>query len=206
MPVTDEPIFPTVSIDSEGQTLLSSAAFIGFDPRRYEWFIAEQVDDRILLFGRPLIPVGPGEPQFADALFEKAGEEWELKDFGQCHLEIIAPGFGPARWILDPAIQPDPASNLLSILTMERSCASGQPPIGREVLPVVVEHADRVIITVSVEPVTGGADCPGNPWHPMVVELEQPIGDRAFFDGNKVPPIERPWPPTRSSLTSLGDA
>lgn len=205
MPVTDEPTFPTLPIDADAQTLLEGAVFMGFNPGRYEWFIAEQADDRILLFGRPLFPVRRGEPDFADALFVKNQGEWALEEFGPCHLEVVAPGFGHARWILDPAIEPDPASNLLSILTMERSCASGRPPIGREVFPVVVEQADHVFITVSIEPVVGGADCPGNPWHPIELELDFQIGGHIFFDGGDFPPIERPWPPTQTSLTSHGD-
>ena len=205
MPVTDQPSFPSAPIDSDTQALVDGTPMMGFDSGQYEWSIAEQSDDRILLFGRPLAPMRPGEPGFADALFEKREQQWELKDFGQCRLEIVAPGFGPGRWIHDPGILPDPDSNQVSIMTMERSCASGRAPIGRQVLPVLVEDADRVIITVSVERVAGPADCPGNPWHPIVVELEQPIGDRVFFDGNTFPPIERPWPPTQSSLTSLGD-
>ena len=205
MPVTEQPVFPAVPINSAAQTLLDEGTFVGFDPGGYEWFISVQTEARVLLFGRPAFPVGTGEPEFADVLFEKRQAEWELTDFGRCRLEVVAPGFGPGRWILDPAIAPEPDSSQLSILTMERSCASGRPPVGREVLPVVVEQTDRVIITISVEPVVGGADCPGNPWHPIVVELEQPIADRAFLDGNTFPPIERPWPPTQSSLSSLGD-
>lgn len=205
MPVTDRPSLPSAPIDSTVQALLDDAPFVGFHPGQYEWFTVDQTDDRVLLFGRPTFPVGPDEPEFADVVFERRQAEWELTDFGRCRLEVVAPGFGPGRWILDPAIAPDPVSSQLSILTMERSCASGRPPVGREVLPVVVEQTDRVIITISVEPAAGPADCPGNPWHPIVVELEQPIADRVFLDGNTFPPIERPWPPTQSSLSSLGD-
>jgi hypothetical protein len=57
--------------------------------------------------------------------------------------ELTAPGFGNARLALDPEIAPDPASSELAVLITERAGASGQPPVDREVRPVVTEDEGR---------------------------------------------------------------
>ncbi len=76
---------------------------------------------------------------------------------------------------------------------MERECASGQPATGRIANPIVDYDESAITITVPVRPVTGGANCPGNPWTPFVLELDEPIGDRVLLDGGPWPPEQR-WP------------
>jgi len=44
-----------------------------------------------------------------------------------------------------------------------------------------------VTIIVLVAPVEGGAECPGNPWHPITVTLEAPLGSRQLLDGHQYP-------------------
>jgi hypothetical protein len=117
---------------------------------------------------------------------------------------VEAPGYGNARFVLDPDVEPTADDTTLSLLIMEMNCASGEPPIGREIRPVVTSDDTSVSIVVLVEPVEGGADCPSNPWYPVEVELDEPLGDRAVFDASVVPALERPWPPTASSQSSLG--
>ncbi len=102
--------------------------------------------------------------------------------------------------MLDPDVEPDPASTELQVLINERDCASGQPPIGRGVLPVVVSDENRIVITVLVAPVAGSATCPSNPWHPVTIDLDEALGDRQILDGSTLPPVALPWPPTQPSL------
>ena len=46
-----------------------------------------------------------------------------------------------------------------------------------------------------VEPVSGAAECPGNPWFPVTVELDAPLGDRTVVDGHMYPREDLSWPP-----------
>ena len=127
-------------------------------------------------------------------------EQWQINGFGGCRLEVSALGLGPATMILDPDREPDPASTELPVLIQERDCANGEAPIGREILPVVTETETTVEIAVLVAPVTGGANCPGNPFHPIVVTLEAPLGDRTVIDISTQPSQVRSWPPSQEDL------
>lgn len=168
----------------------------------YDWFIAEKSDRELVLFGQSVGPVGPGDPPYASAVFEFRDGIWEPAGWGQCRIEVDAPGFGNAFWVLDG--EPRPGSTELLVQINERNCASGQPPVGRAIVPVITADAERVTITVLVEPVAGGAACPTNPWFPYVIDLGEALGDRVLYDGAVVPALERPWPATRSSIDSLG--
>ena len=86
------------------------------------------------------------------------------------------------------------------MLINEHACANGEPPIGRELVPVVIEHPDRVEITILVAPVSGGASCPGNPWYPITIELQETLAARTVFDATKQPPVELSWPPSQAQL------
>jgi hypothetical protein len=206
LPVAASPVLPTDPLDADASAALESvrdvaageAAF--FD--EYEWFVADRAPERLVLFGVSLRSLPPNVPPYADASFRREADAWVPDGWGQCRIEVEAPGFGNAAWVLDA--EPDPQSAELFVTINERTCASGQPPVGRQVVPVVVAAADRVTITVLVEPVAGGADCPTNPWFPVVVDLGEPLGDRPLFDGSAIPPLERPWPPTPSSIDSFG--
>lgn len=154
----------------------------------HEMRVAEQTENKIELLG--VAPDG-----YVNVSFEKRDGEWRARGWGGCNLEITAPGFGPAQTVLDPDIEPDAESTTLHLWIQERECASGQAPTDRDVIPVVVELGDRVEITTLVEPVTGGAECPGNPWFPVTVELDEPLGDRSVVDMHMPPGVELTWPP-----------
>ena len=171
----------------------------------YEWYIAESDGDRLVLFGDAIGEQPEGAPPYADASFVKEGDNWKPQGWGQCRIDVSAEGFGNAHWVLDPdKPAPTASSTELSILINERACANGEAPEGRQIVTQVLEADDRLMITVLVEPVSGNATCPSNPWHPMTVELEKPLGDRALYDGSTVPALERTWPPSKSSLEWFG--
>ena len=196
--------FPTV--DDEAQAALDAAAAgpIGVEAagfvEGYQWFIASRTIDRMVLFGRAS-PVADSA-ELADFVFERADDEWVPAGFGGCQLSVSAVGLGPATMILDPDRRPDPAATELPVLIMERACASGAPPVDREIVPVVTETDSTVEVTVLVAPVKGAANCPGNPWHPISITLGAPLGDRAVFDASSQPPALRSWPPAESDLGS----
>jgi hypothetical protein len=203
-----EPVLPSTPIDSEGEAALAAIdevapAESGFLDQ-YEWFTAESTDDRLTLFGVPLGDAPAGSPPYADASFERDGDNWRPEGWGQCRVEVSSPGLGNAYWVLDPESDPASSGTELHVLINERECASGEPPVGREILPVVLEEPDTITITVLVEPVTGGADCQSNPWHPITIDLSEPVGDRTLFDASVAPRIERTWPPSQELLDSFG--
>lgn len=158
---------------------------------RFDWRLADRTEDRVVVLG----VTREGEEGFASAAFRRVEGAWAAEGFGTCRIEVSAVGLEPARTQLDPDREPDPAATELSVLINEQACANGEAPAGREIVPVVVETASAVEIVVLVAPVAGAADCPGNPWHPISVPLEEPLGDRAIFDGSTIPPVERSWPP-----------
>lgn len=202
------PVLPDTPLDAEAMAALASGASIDaleaafFD--QFAWSIAAAGPDHVTLFGRALYDPDSDPPSYGYAWFTKDEAGWRPSGWGGCHIEVAAPGFGNANWVLDPETAPDPASTELAVWITERNCASGQPPVGRDIIPLVTTEADKVIITVLVEPVDGGAECPGNPWHPISIDLPEPLGDRSLFDGGVVPHIGRPWPPTAASLDSSG--
>jgi hypothetical protein len=164
----------------------------------YEWSIAAREESHLLLLGRV---IDGEDASYAHAALAREDDGWHLSGWGGCRPVVEAPGYGPAaRLVLDPEVEPSPDSDQLAVWINEASCASGMAPVDRAVIPVVVDDDDRVVITVLVEPVEGGADCQGNPWHPITITLDQPLGERQVFDGSTVPPERRPWPPTAQSL------
>ena len=57
---------------------------------------------------------------------------------------------------------------------------------------------------VLVEDPQGDQDCPSNPSFPLEVDLGSPLGERTVLDAGVQPALERPWPPTASSVESSG--
>ena len=95
---------------------------------------------------------------------------------------------GPAPVGIDPANEPEPGDTRLSLLINERACASGRAPDDREVVVLTTETAETVSVLALVAPVEGGAECPGNPWYPISVELDAPLGGRVLLDAHEFPP------------------
>jgi hypothetical protein len=160
----------------------------------YEWFIADETSQSLVLFGRARSN-NDVSPPYADASFEWTNGSWLPRGWGQCRIELSAPGWGNARFALDPVHKPDPESATLRVLATEVSCAGGRSPDGRDVRAVVLDETDEwVSIVILVEPASGGQTCPGNPSFPFEVQLPSPLGDRAVLDASVYPAIERPWP------------
>ena len=182
--------FPPLDDDAAGaiDELANGATAVeaaGFDTS-FDWSIVSRSDDALVLFGQG---VGPDEAVNAYARFSREQGAWRPRGWGGCSVEIAAPGFGPASTALDPARPIDRASTDLPLLIRELECASGQAPVDREVVPVVIEDEGSVTVIVLVAPVSGDVECPGNPWHPITVSLDAPLGDRVLLDGSR-PPAE----------------
>ena len=172
----------------------------------YEWSVVSQTDQELALFGS--LPEANGDGfQYVSAIFEKTTDgKWKPSNWGDCRIELTAPGFGPAGFVLDPDHEPDPAATSIAVLATEHACASGRVPDARDVTSVIVaEDAASVSIVVLVKTSSAASEtCEGNPPFSFEVELGSPLGDRAVLDGGVQPALARPWPPTESSLESMG--
>lgn len=155
----------------------------GFD-QDYEWSIASRTDERLVLFGRGETPALGA----VDVEFVRQGGEWTPRSWGGCSLEVNVDGFGPAIVATESDRSFPVGSTELSFVINERRCASGRAPDDRDVVPIVTESDEAVSIVVLVESVAGEADCPGNPWHPITITLESPLGSRQLLDAHTFPP------------------
>lgn len=81
-----------------------------------------------------------------------------------------------------PRQQARSGSTALDVMANERACASGEAPIEREVISIVVETEDYIDITILVEESSGSQDCPSNPDFPLTIDLDEPIGNRTVRD------------------------
>ena len=76
----------------------------------------------------------------------------------------------------------------MSFVINERDCASGQAPTDRDIVPFVTETEEAASIVVLVERVESDATCPENPWYPVTITLEPPLGSRKILDAHEFPP------------------
>lgn len=124
---------------------------------------------------------------------DPAGTAWTPKQMGGCQPEVVvAAGFGPASWALDPdQPTPGPTAAELHVLVWEAACSGGAPATGRISAPVVVFGKDTVTITIGVRPRRTSGDmlvtCPGPPGTPAILRLPEPLGARTLLDGGRIP-------------------
>jgi hypothetical protein len=157
---------------------------------QFDWFVAEETAATLQLFGQPRSGERRGEDLYASAGFTFEDGTWSPEGWGNCRIELSADGWGNARFVLDPSSSVDPNASTVPVLATEMNCASGEPPMGREVRAVVLEETPETIsIVVLVEPVEGGADCQGNPPFPYDVEVGSPLGHRHVLDASVYPPV-----------------
>lgn len=88
----------------------------------------------------------------------------------------------PAAWFLPAGFVADPAATSVEVLVDEQGCTSGAGAEGNTAEPVVEIADGEVRIAVSTFVRRGPQACPGHPLAPLVVDLGQPLGDRALVD------------------------
>lgn len=130
-----------------------------------------------------------GTTGWVAATFIPTGDgTWQFWEGGSCPLRVRLPDeLGFATWRLDPADLPTPDDRSVTVLVTEIACASGRPPLGRLQPPVILATEDAITIAFAVRKRPGGQDCPGNPETRVVVQFNEPLGDRGLFDGAFVP-------------------
>lgn len=122
----------------------------------------------------------------------KHGEgAWRFARGGDCRPSLVLPGgIGDADWVPDPG-DPSPAAStqVFTALVTERSCASGRSSDGRIVGPALLMTPSQVLVGFGVRSL-GGGYCIGNPSTPVVVDLGEPLGDRALIDAGHLPHVD----------------
>ena len=136
-----------------------------------------------------LTPDPAAEGSWIYASVDHDGEGWEVDGWGGCSLQPdVGPGLGIASFRIAPDVELDPDSTEVAVLVTERACNSGQDARGRIVVAAIDGKDDRVTVTLAVRPRGGAQTCPSNPETPFILELPEPLGDRALLDGSSVPP------------------
>ncbi len=187
--------FPALDAEAEqalaelatGEETSLEAGFLEVDDRT--WSIAHRSDTELILFGRDADPAAVITDGAVYARFDRssADEPFGPSGWGGCWIQVESATYGNASIAFDTTRPPDPSSTELPLVINERNCASGRAPEGRDIVPVVTEGDSQIVIVVLVEP-AGEADCPSNPWHPITVTLDSPLGDRTILDGHTSPP------------------
>jgi hypothetical protein len=130
---------------------------------RRDWFVASRTDSQLILFGVRHRQMGV--PDYGWAELTREGDGWEPGGgFGGCDINVTAPGFNSATFVLDPTVKPDPARTSISVLAWEHACADGRPPEGRQVRPVMLsadESSVSILVLVQPDP-TPRETCPYN--------------------------------------------
>lgn len=105
---------------------------------------------------------------------------------------VLPPGLGHVEVHLDPGLGPNslpqPDDTSVDLLVREIDCANGRKMGDALQGPQVIETDDEVLVAFAVIPVSGGANCQGNPSTRVTIELSQPLGNRALLDGTYLPP------------------
>ncbi len=155
-----------------------------------DWRVLHETSERVLV-----VHVGDRSTAADTGLsfmtLEADGDEWRwagASSGAECPLQFqLADGLGVVEWELDPAYPtPAPDDTVLHVLATERGCAGGQAMGDRLNEPVVLGDDSQVGITLSVVPLEGYQDCPGNPQTELEVDLGEPLGDRRIVDGREV--------------------
>lgn len=121
--------------------------------------------------------------------WDEAEQEWRFWSGSSCDLR---PSLGPGHsWV---TLAAEPASlrrdtTELQLQVREIECTSARDPLPHLNQPVVQESNTSVTVWLTAASATGDQNCPGNPWGPLTISLEQPLGDRELLDGSQ-------WPPT----------
>ncbi len=93
-------------------------------------------------------------------------------------------------WWLDaghPA--PEPSDTELHVLVRPTDCSNGVPIRDRLLDPQLAVTDDEVVIALAARPLPAGAyHCAGTPPEPVVIELPEPLGDRAVVDAFDLAP------------------
>ena len=148
------------------------------------WVEVSRTDSDVLY----LAPDPAAEGSWANVSVGQDGGAWEVEGWGGCPLQPdVGQGLGIASFRVAPDNELDPAATEIAVAVTERACNSGEDASGRIVVAAIDADDDSVTVTLAVRPRGGAQTCPSNPDTPFVLELPEPLGDRALLDGSQVP-------------------
>jgi hypothetical protein len=127
--------------------------------------------------------------------FEHHGNTWQWAGSGGGGCAsggaVFVPGTAETNWSLDPTFPaPKPTDITVHILVDRLACNDGVPVTPDEVhAPAITFTAVSVAVLYVSDPVSPGAHtCPGPMGTPLLLDLAQPVGQRALLDGSAYPP------------------
>jgi hypothetical protein len=135
-----------------------------------------------------------GDPPSTFVTMSLEGDRWRLGTMSAsepCEPHRAVPdGLEEVRWWLDPThVAPGPDDTELHVLVSGTACSGGEPVNERLIGPQVEVTDDEVLVAFAATPLPNGAyTCPGNPPTPVVVTLDEPVGDRTVVDAPSLPP------------------
>ncbi|QCW50096.2 hypothetical protein FE634_06180 [Nocardioides dongxiaopingii] len=196
---------PEVAADPEVRAAVEALpAQLGIDsPDVSRWIVLAADDDGVTI-GTGAWSAASGPSRRAETVRLTRADDGALRPAGggDCRLAVVTP---PGRWQVDlaaPGGGVDPTTDRPVVLATERQCTSGRDPRPYLSDPVVVETADRVVVTLTSRGDDEAHTCEGNPSVPVALDLEQPLGDREVVDGGTWPRtplevaddgVEAPW-------------
>jgi len=115
--------------------------------------------------------------------------QWTLDRAGRCELlpEIRA-GLDLAMFRVAPGEELTPEMTEVDVLVTELACSSGQDADGRIRVDRIIPGDSSVIVVIATAPRGGDHECPDNPETPFLLQLPEPLGDRALLDAYSLPP------------------
>lgn len=117
---------------------------------------------------------------------------------GLCTPRLDLGSLGPADLAL--AEPPSPEARQIELEVYERVCAGGRPADGRVEIVEQELSDEQLRLVVGVQRQDGDHTCPGNPPTPLIIQLDEPLGDRIVIDGSTLPP--QPLQPSPSVANS----
>lgn len=198
------------------QLLYECASGFPFDPFRFEAGDAENGDDAVSQALRDLLEWDEGsilprsgwtrvgrrgnqvafvarddEGNFYDASVQKERGAWGFAGLGECGPgpKLALGELSVVEWVLNPDERaPEEGNLVIHALVNELSCHGFEDPLDRIQEPRVLRHGDETYIALSAEPLGGFQTCPGTPWVPFEIELDEPLASTELFDASVYPP------------------
>lgn len=83
--------------------------------------------------------------------------------------------------------RPTSSGTTIAVLVSEIECTSARDPEPHLQTPLVVQTEEAVTVYWTTRSAEGDQTCPGNPWVPREIVLDEPLGDRPLLDGSRWP-------------------
>jgi hypothetical protein len=124
----------------------------------------------------------PAEQDVSDADSSQVASEGSNEDADQPVGDVEG---ADAIWRVPEGVELDSSARSFPVDVYRVSCNSGVT--GEVLAPTVEEVGQRVVVTFTVVPATGGVTCRANVGVSSTVRLSRPLGGRSLYDGECLP-------------------